>query len=397
MNNSRIRGTATEDTTKKSKYMSYDYMLGRDGLTHPTDTLAAAWDNATRAVTSGYGVVGLGYDGNAIVTLRSLGPRPIDIPFSRQAHRSCGSCRTQKPEKFVNISPPGPNSCSTGGCRKKDTPRDGVVVDTDSNGNYTATYYTDGLPQKFNDQFTSTTPCTTGACDLPINMTQVTPQTVPPQISKPSLDKLSPDYNQISVLIVGDFGHSIRIKSGLHAAYNRFPGTTHLPENFALNVKSVSNDYYLREHILGNEKCDVIIVSQLLNETLEICKETGYNGSLLLIGGATCDMIDQNITIPESISSVVLTHGFVNGAIISESDYHALVGSVPSWVYVNDRDDLSSIESLIGMPYENRDYESPYIIEIVRALKLGHLGIDWRELLITRLGPDSNLVQNVWS
>jgi hypothetical protein len=395
--------------------MSIVYTINHTGLqTHPENTTAAAWVHATRNFVDGY-----------------AGIMSAQPSISRSSCHSCSSTSTKRDvEHFTNLSPSTDSHSSDPKriVRYKDTPpRPGVTMSMskDRKGNHIITYYK-GTPfySDKGDEITQVcttesrrTGCSSGSCSRPstsqsrsqssiVQPTIVTPvpsygTTATPSAdtirSFPVIDKLSPICENISVVIIGDPVNALAIRNSLHATYNNFENVDILPKNFNLDIKMMNNYEDLHIHILGYQSCDVIIAhNQWIDGALTLCRGIGYNGSMLLIGGATFGVIDSTITIPPTISSVILTHGFGDGPIISKDDFQTLVGDIRAWPYINDYDTVDEMGSLTGPSPSNRDYSAPYMLELVRALRLSHLDVDWENVLQRRFELDSNVVLNVW-
>lgn len=398
---------------------------------HPEGTTGAAWMAAEAAVTGGRRFVG--YSNDSIVT----SPLPSPIPGMGMggyggARRHCGSCKdSSSDDQTMFVSLDAPSQCGSSAravkrfVRYSDNPPSPGVTESlrdHSDGSFTVTYYPGSLGYK-PDQTPATTSsagnsnppsarsaCSGGSCArspaVPVRppVVPVRPPIVPVHppvvpVAAP-ISKKSTGPKDVAILIFGTNAMATSVSAALVAgAYNNFSGVDRpLVEDLNLDIQYTDDIDELRTFIRSTSKCDIIITYGTdVNKIIPVCHETGYDGSLLLIGGATAGVLDADKSIPSTVTSVITTHGFGDGAAIVSKEDHAAMTGTNSWVYVNDHDSLASPASLIDLRRVNRDHPHPYLLELVRALKFSHSGLDWKNVLETKLYWDNrNVVNDHW-
>jgi hypothetical protein len=220
---------------------------------------------------------------------------------------------------------------------------------------------------------------------------------VPPSNSK----NVSPAL--ICVCVLGGRREVRAVRGAMRYSFNNFSGADpSVFKLFRIDVAATDDPDLLRQALKRGEKIDVLVArNDRCNDLLEVCAQTGYNGSLLLIGGATAGVIRADLTVPKNVASVILTHGFGAGPIISEDDFNSIVDGTDAWIYANEHDD-GSPSSILNPHQVNRACPYPYALELVRALKFSHdAARDWNDiklLLINKLGYDNlNVAIDPWT
>lgn len=292
------------------------------------------------------------------------------------------------------------SSCSRGSCK---------TTSTSNTSNTTKSKYVDLSGPATNcskaaitHSGTNTGSCSGGSCSVkPNTTTGSVPRANVPVMFPTSITPIQPPIDDlIKVLIYGDRARTQYINAALSEGYNNFTGRDHARKtDWNVQVQLVF-DHNDLDRVLRSEHGFTTIISygNYNNDVLRAASAHNYTGSLILIGGATDSNIDVDVQVPDSVASVILTHGFGNGnLVISYADYEQIVGSVPSWVYANHTDDALSASLLC--PYRrrtpiNRIHRHAYLMELVRALKMGG---DFTNYLSDKFETDHFVDLNPWT
>lgn len=186
--------------------------------------------------------------------------------------------------------------------------------------------------------------------------------------------------------------------------FNNFSGTdTPLFEQFAITSLALAagDRNMLKRGIEGAHKIDIIVSAPgSLNEVVEVTNETGYDGSLILFGGVTAGAIRDDLVLPPTLTSAILTAGGTSGPIMAKADYNLMVASVKTLAYVNTLDsDLPRSVAQVSTRRCNRahGFDQPYLLEMLRALKFSQdESKDWQGLLSNKLSYDSSILVDPW-
>jgi hypothetical protein len=339
---------------------------GQSVNVHNRDTIAGGFAAATASLMGPGAVIRNGAIYNTLPSGEGY-----ELPRSC-CGKGCGEKSEPEPEpepKFVNLS--GTSTCSGRSCSKKE--KKGPPAWYDPN-NYMV---------------------------IPPTIFGKVPQGLPSFSTAKKVKKAKKavrELGDIHVLIYAPHADAVVITDILrNGYYNVFERDTPLKENFNIMIQHIDNDVDLNRELRTDKAYDLIIVhGGNCNDVLRAASATDYDGSLLLIAGATAGVLDADVKVPPKCS-VILTHGFGAGeAIVSRADYVQIVGAASSWLYTNIADSVRNTSSLIG-PYArgamiNREFEHPYLLEMVRALKLGDM-----TKLEDKLSQDSYIELNPWA
>jgi hypothetical protein len=425
-------------------------------LRHPPGTTAGALQSAWGTALSGRVPIS---SHNGVVTSVGFNNSPYYPPYYPPYSQIGGYCSSPKSDnaksdkctKYTSLAPPSDsdNYCNSNpresqekgsGLIMNHTPRgDGVLMTVEYvNGRKVTTCYPGAPLYKRSDSSgaygssssspsSSSSSCAGGACSrpqpvytapvytapVPVAPVPVAPVPVAPVHAmpvstdiKPSKSKNSSQKN-ITIYVLGQKPgkpgnrDGEMVKDSLTGC-NNFSGVdSWLFEQFNIRIIATDDHELVKQSIEAGNKIDILIgLNDRCNDLLKVCEQTGYDGSLLLIGGATEGVIRTDRNIPKTVKSSILTHGFGNGCVISEDDFKSIVGTTDSFIYVNERD--GKIPSSLFNPRQvNRSNPHPYAMELIRALKFSHDPTkDWANIkliLVNKFGYDDDVTANPWA
>lgn len=407
--------------------MTTQHLLNYQGLptpyTHPSNSIAAGFVSAENLMRTGVSFLGVGGDkhGDYFLTYRQdplLRQEYGDNAFRgpRYITGTSGHGRTD----FCDLSPPG----TCGGPSKSIVdefsdvpPKPGVKSSIRRVGDVTVvTYYpgSDAYDQKFGktksestSTSTPTSSCAKGSCSrpsaplprpAPVLAPAPTPAPAPIAPIRRTSHRFS-DRKIVSVILYGDDAERDELYRALGQDVNFFGNHWDYPEMNLLNYKvdEIKDANVLEKHLQKEVPYNVIIsCGQKSNDVLEICERTNYDGSLILLGGATSGVIRSDLQIPSTVKSAVITHGQRSRSLLmSADDIKDLVNNVPTFVYVNESDNENS-QSLTSLVRINRVKPNSYLKELVRELKLSQLEKDFAAILAYNFGFDRYVKLGPW-